>query len=63
LWCPCCHCLWLEIEDDDGWRKRKWGPLKEKKVRSRRESVGAGILFWQQRGKSRGGGGDCIIPG
>jgi hypothetical protein len=24
-------------------------------VRSRRESVGAGILFWQQRGKSGGG--------
>jgi hypothetical protein len=32
----------------------RWRRLKEKKVRSRRESVGAGILFWQQRGKSGG---------
>jgi len=40
----------------------RWWRLKEKKVRSRRESVGAGILFWQQRGKSRGcAGNGCYM--
>jgi len=50
LWCPCYRCLWLEIEDDDGWRKRKWGPGGSQ--------WGLVFCFGNREGSPRGCGGN-----